>query len=188
MKEPLHIVFRGFEHSDAVEADVRRHAEKLEQFYGDITSCRVVVERGQGRHRKGNLYHVRVDLRLPGVELVAGREPAEHHAHEDVYVAIRDSFAALQRRLEDFARRERGKVKQHEMPSHGRIAELFPEMDYGRIETARGRSVYFHRNSVLDGDFDHLELGARVRFVEEMGEQGPKATTVHVEGKHHAVG
>ena len=55
------------------------------------------------------------------------------------------------------------------------------------IETSDDREVYFHRNSVLNEDFDKLEVGTRVHFAEEMGEKGPQASSVHVEGKHHAV-
>jgi cold shock CspA family protein len=94
----------------------------------------------------------------------------------------------MRRQLEDYARTLRGDVKTHELPDHGHIVELVPAEDYGRIETPDGRSVYFHRNSVLDGDFDDLEEGAEVRFAEESGAEGPQASTVHVIGKHHIVG
>ena len=188
MKIPLEIVFRDFERSDAVEARVREKVEKLERFYSDIMSCRVSIEAHHKHHHKGNLYNIRIDLRVPGAELVANREPHEHHAYEDIYVSIRDAFDAMQRQLEDLARRRRGQVKTHGAPPHGHIVELEPESEFGRIETWDGRVVYFHRNSVVDAAFDHLRLGDEVHFVEEMGELGPQATTVHVEGKHHVTG
>jgi ribosomal subunit interface protein len=188
MKLPLEIVFRNLKPSAAIETNVRERAEKLETFYSDIMSCRVVVEADHKHHHKGNLYHVRVDVTVPGTELIANREPHENHAHEDVYVAIRDSFNAMRRQLEDYARRRRGDVKAREVPPHGRIVELSPEQDFGRIETPDGRLVYFHRNSVLDTDFGTLTVGDEVRFAEEMGELGPQASSVHLEGKHHVVG
>jgi ribosomal subunit interface protein len=188
MKLPLEIVFRNLDPSAAVEAKIRERAEKLETFYQDIMRCQVVVEADHKHHHKGNLYHVRIDLTVPDAELVASREPEEHHAHEDVYVAIRDAFDAIRRQLEDYARRRRGKVKAHETPPHGRIIELMPEQGYGRIETADGTRVYFHRNSVIDADFNRLEIGDEVHFSEEMGESGLQASTVHVESKHHVVG
>ena len=55
----------------------------------------------------------------------------------------------------------------------------------GFIETADGHEVCFHRNSVLDDAFDRLTVGSEVRFVEELGEKGPQASTVHEIGKHH---
>lgn len=117
MKLPLEIVFHNLEPSDAIEAKVRERADRLEKFYKNIMSCRVVVEAGHKHHHKGNLYHVRVDVTAPDTELVASREPKAHHAHEDVYVAIRDAFDAMRRQLEDYARRRRGNVKTHEPPS-----------------------------------------------------------------------
>lgn len=186
MKLPLQVVFRNMEPSEAVEAKIRERCEKLDAFYEHIMSCRVMVEAQHKHHHQGNLYHVRVDLKVPEAELVASREPDQHHAYEDVYVAIRDAFDTIRRQLEDYVRRRRGQVKQHEVPPHGRIAELYA--DYGKIATPDGRLVYFHRNSVLDEAFEHLAIGTEVRFVEEMGELGPKATSVHVVGKHHVVG
>lgn len=186
MKLPLQVVFRNMEPSAAVEAKVRERADELDRIYAHIMSCRVVVEGHHKHHRQGNLYHVRVDLKVPEAEIVVSREPDAHHAHEDVFVAVRDAFDAVRRRLEDYVRRRRGDVKTHEPPLHGRVVELNP--DYGKIETADGRRVYFHRNSVLDADFDQLKLGAEVRFVEEAGELGPQASTVHIVGKHHVAG
>ena len=188
MKLPLEIVFRNLEPSEAIEARVRERAEKLEKFYQDIMSCRVVIEAHHKHHHKGNLYHVRIDLTVPDAELIASREPHQHHAHEDVYVAIRDSFDAMRRQLEDYARRRRGDVKVHETPPHGRIVELSPEEDFGRIKSSDGTLIYFHRNSVIDAQFDQLKIGDAVHFAEEMGELGPQASTVHVENKHHTVG
>lgn len=186
MKLPLQVVFRNMEASAAVEAKICERAEQLERSYDRIMSCRVVVEAHHKHHHQGNLYHVRVDLKVPEAEIVASREPDEHHAHEDVFVAVRDAFDAVRRRLEDYARRRRGDVKAHEVPPHGRIVDLYPE--HGRIETADGRIVYFHRNSVIDADFDKFAIGTEVRFVEEAGERGPQASTVYVVGKHHPVG
>jgi ribosomal subunit interface protein len=185
---PLQVVFRNMDHSPAVEARVREQAEKLERFYDRIMSCRVVVETHHRHHHKGNLYHVRIDLTVPGDELVVSREPADRHAHEDVYVAVRDAFDAMRRQLQDFARKQRGDVKEHEPPPHGRIREIAPLAGYGVIETSDGREIPFTRNSVVDYDFDKLEVGDSVRFVEVESDEGPAASTVHVEGKQHVVG
>lgn len=188
MQQPIQIAFRNLKRSPAIEAKVLERAEKLDDYCERIMSCRVVVEAQHKHRRHGNHYHVRVDVTVPGEELVANREPDEHHSYADVYVAIRDAFDAIRRQLEDYARRRRSQVKSHELPPHGRVADLYPAEDYGRIETPDGRLIYFHRNSVVDADFDKLRIGTEVRFSEESGERGPQASTVHVVGKHHIVG
>ncbi len=80
------------------------------------------------------------------------------------------------------------KVKAHEVPPHGRISELFADDGYGQIETADGRSVYFHQNSVLNDKFSELDVGTEVRFSKEQGDEGPQASSVRLVGKHHIVG
>lgn len=188
MQLPLQITFRNMDSSPAVEARVRERAEKLDQYFDHIMSCRVVIEAPHKHHHQGNLFHVRIDVTVPGKELVVSREPNKHQAHEDAYVVIRDAFDAMRRQLEDYARKLKGKVKTHETPPHGRIGRLQSAEDYGIIVTADGREVYFHRNSLVGADFDQLSPGEEVRFVEEQGEQGPQATTVRLVGKHHPVG
>jgi ribosomal subunit interface protein len=185
MQVPLEIRFHNLEPSDAIEAAVRQRAEKLEQFAGDIVSCRVTIEAPHKHHRRGKLYGVKVDVRVPGSEIVASREPDAHHAHEDVYVALRDAFDAARRQLQDYVRIRRAKVKTHEAPPEGRVVALNRDEDYGRIATPDGREIYFHRNSVVDADFDRLEPGAAVRFDEEAGDEGPQATSVRLIGKQH---
>jgi ribosomal subunit interface protein len=188
MQLPLQIAFRNLDRSEAIEARIRGRADKLEQYYDHIMACRVAVEALHRHHRHGNHYHVRIDLTVPDGEIVASREPDEHHAYTDIFVAIRDAFDSITRQLEDYARRRRRQVKAHEVAPHGRIVELHPDENYGRIESADGRLIYFHRNSVVDADFVALKMGAEVRFDEEMGERGPQASTVHLVGKHHIVG
>ena len=179
MQIPLQITFRHLDPSDAIEADIRDKVQKLEQFAHDITGCKVTIEAPHKHHHKGRIYTVTVDITLPGGEIVASRHPDQHHAHEDAYVAIRQ--------LEDYVRQRRGKVKLHESPPHGQIMRLVPDEDYGLIKASDGREIYFHRNSVIETDFDNLEVGMNVHFNEEQGEQGIQASSVHVEGKHHVI-
>lgn len=186
MQVPLQITFRHMESSPALEARIRQRAQELEHFFDRITACHVTVE-SRHRQRQGNLFEVRVDLVLPGQEIVVGRDRGVNHAHEDAHVAVRDAFDALRRRLEDHARHSRGEVKLHAVPDHGRIIRLLPDRDGGFITTASGDEIYFHRNSVTDGSFDALEIGAEVRFVAREAEssEGPQASTVTPLGKHH---
>lgn len=173
MKLPLQIVMRDIPHSDAVEADIRSRVEKLDQFYPDIMSCRVVVEI-PGKHRhQGKQFVVRIDLTVPGSEIVINRE-----RDEDIYVVLRDAFDAAKRKLEDYARKQRGEVKTHEPVIQGRIARLMEEEGYGFIATADGRELYFSRENVVHPDFEHLQPGMVVSFLEETAAEGLQAKRV----------
>ncbi len=189
MLEPVQITFRDLAPSEAITARIRKKVAELEHFDERIVRCRVLIEAHHRRHRKGKLYHVRIDLTVPGHEIVVSRDPDQAHEHEDVYVAIRDSFNAAARRLEDQVRRERADTKVHAVPPHGRVIRLFPHEGYGFIEAPDGIEVYFHRNSVVDGAFDELRVGSEVRFVAREGESlhSPQASTVAPIGKHHLV-
>jgi ribosomal subunit interface protein len=181
------ITWRDVEQSDAIEADIRDKIHKLEQFYGKIISCKVAVETSNRRHHKGNLYRIHIVLEVPEREIAVTRDSPEHHAHEDIYVAIRDSFDAARRQLQDYVRKRRGQVKQHVEHQVGRVRMLNPEEDYGFLETADGREVYFHRNCLIKTDFNALAEGTEVYFMEEQGREGPQAMQLSV-GKHHLPG
>jgi cold shock CspA family protein/ribosome-associated translation inhibitor RaiA len=169
---------RGFEHSPALEADIRSHAEKLEQFHPRIVSCRVTVEETGRHHQQGRQFNVRIDVRVPG------REVAVNLDHdEDVHVAVRDAFDSARRQLEETIREQRGDVKLHEVPQHGTIARVFGADGCGFIATADGRELYFSRENVVTPPFEQLEPGMSVQFIEEMAAEGPQAKRVSV-GKH----
>ncbi|MGD8339760.1 MAG: HPF/RaiA family ribosome-associated protein [Gammaproteobacteria bacterium] len=187
MTIPLEIVFRNMDHSDSVASAVEDRIGKLDRFAPHIMRCRVTVEAPHKHHAKGNIYHVSIDMHVAGTEIIVNRDPSKDHAHEDVYVAIRDAVNAAGRQLQDYVRQSRGKIKVHEAPPHGKVSELYPSEDYGRITASDGRLIYFHRNSIIDASFDDLSLGDEVRFDEEQGDEGPQATTVRLIGKHHIV-
>jgi cold shock CspA family protein len=184
MQLPVQISFRHMEPSPTLETIVREKASRLDTFASRIMSCRVVLEPSGKHHQHGNQYKVRIDLTLPGGEVVATREPDEHREYKDIAVAVRDAFDSAARQLEDYVRRQRGDVKSAERMIHARVAKLMPAEDYGFLATREGREVYFHRNSVLNEAFDRLEVGSEVAFDEELGERGPQATTVKLVGRH----
>lgn len=177
MQIPLQVTFQNMPHSAAIEAKISEKAAKLERVYDRIMSCRIAVEESQRRRHQGKLFSVRIDITVPGKELAVTREE-----NEDPYVAVRDAFNAVSRRLEEHARRLRGDVKAHESPPTGRIVRIFPEQSYGFIMTPDHREVYFHRNSVLNDDFTRLKFGAEVTFIEEQGNEGPQAARVAIMG------
>jgi cold shock CspA family protein len=203
IKIPLQITFRNMAPSEVIEAHIREAAEKLDVFYDEMMRCRVLVETPHRHHRKGKLYHVRIDLTVPGGEIVIKRAPrmisdrpsrfrkppddvaleesrelSKYVVHDDIQLAIRDAFDAARRKLQDYARRRRGVLKVHEGPPHARVSKLFPEEGYGFLETPDGREIYFHANSVIGPGLDGLKIGTEVHFVEESGEKGPQASTV----------
>jgi ribosomal subunit interface protein len=107
---PLQITIRDVDHSEALETRIRDKAQKLEEFFKHIMSCRVVVEAPHKHHHQGKQFNVRIDIGVPGSEIVVNRDH-----HEDVYVALRDAFDAAKRQLEDYARKMRGDIKTHEV-------------------------------------------------------------------------
>lgn len=116
MKIPMQITIRDMEHSEALEQHIVEKSKKLEEFFDHIISCRVVVEMPHKHHHQGKQFNVRIDIGVPGNEIVVNRDQSE-----DVYVALRDAFNAAKRQLEDYVNKIRGNVKNHEAK---RMAEM----------------------------------------------------------------
>ena len=196
MQLPVQITFRNMDRTDALEAFVREKATQLDLYYDRIMRCRVIVALPHQHHRLGNLYHVRIDLTVPGGELAISQKGGLHTvlkqtrvervekaeeidtAHKDPYLTIREAFEDARRQMQDYVRRQRGQVKTHAVTPYGRVVQLFGAEEYGFLKTPDGREIYFHKNSVLANGFEHLKIGTEVSFVEEEGEKGPQASTV----------
>jgi ribosomal subunit interface protein len=98
MQIPLQITMREMDRSDALDAAIQEQVRRLERFHDRITRCRVTVEQLSRHQQQGRQFAVKVDLRVPGREIVASRDH-----HEDVYVALRDAFDSARRQLDETA-------------------------------------------------------------------------------------
>ncbi len=200
MKLPVQITFRNMDRSDAIEEWIRAEAAKLDTFYNRIMRCRVAIEVPHRHHRKGSSYHLRIDLTVPGEEIVVKRQPSLSHVqqlgeteikkhlelktpHKNLRLAINDAFKAASRRLQDYARRQRGDVKSHAPLRLARVSKILPDEGYGFLTSEDNRGIYFHKNSVLNRAFSRLKVGTVVGFLEEQGEKGPQASTVRIVGR-----
>jgi ribosome-associated translation inhibitor RaiA/cold shock CspA family protein len=180
MQVPPEIAFRNITPTDDIKARIHEGIAGLEEVYDRITSCRVMVEETNPRS-SGKLHHVRVDITIPGGELIINRNPPVHPTSHDLPQAIGEAFDKARRQLIEAKRMQRGEVKTTEMPPHGRIVRLMgEEMNgrYGFLERGGGGEIYFHENSVIGIEFEDLEVGMEVRYTEAAGEQGPQASAV----------
>lgn len=111
MQIPLEIAFRHMEPSPALENRIRKLAAGLEKFSPQIIHCHVTIESPHRHQHQGRLFDVALRITVPGDEIVVGRVDPADHAHEDVYIALRDAFKAARRQLQDYERRLRPQAR-----------------------------------------------------------------------------
>ncbi len=185
MRTPLEITYRNVSKSDDIEELIREKVAWLDEMHDRIISCRITIEQPQEFQRTGNPYRVRIAMRIPpGKELVVRRESGEGEMHTPLRGVINDAFQAMQRQLTKAKRKTGVNVKAHAEPYETAIVvRIFKDEGYGFVRTLTDREVYFHQNSVIHDDFDRLEIGTGVRIVQQDGEKGPQASTVHLVDK-----
>jgi len=111
---PVKITFRHMESSAAVETRVNELANHLGVFSDRIQSCRVVVDSPHRHHHQGKVFAVKVQLELPGEDVVVDMERPQRNGHDDIYVVLRDAFDAAKRQLQQRMSSLRGDEKRHE--------------------------------------------------------------------------
>jgi cold shock CspA family protein/ribosome-associated translation inhibitor RaiA len=181
MQVPPEIAFRNIEPTDELKARILEGIHSLEEVYDRIIKCRVMVEETNPGRRAGKLNHVRIDITIPRNELVINRNPPPNPTSYDLPQAIGEAFDKARRQLLEFKRIQRGEVKTPGLPPHGRVVRLVsdaPGNRYGFLETRNGREIYFHENAIAGMEFEDLEEGMEVRFVEAEGIEGPQASLV----------
>lgn len=184
MQTPLEIDFQGMAGTPKIRAAIETHMAGLEDRFGRVTGCRVVLKGPGAHHRTGGAYEVNIRLALPdGRKVDVARTPQADERHSDLAFALNDAFKRARRKLQDHVRRLQTQVKHHEGQPIGTVVRIDPSGEFGFIESTDGREIYFHRHSVA-GDPSHLAVGARVSFAEETGEKGPQASTVKMLGRH----
>ena len=134
MQVPFQIRFHNMAASAAIEAKVRERVARLERFSDGIISCRVTVEAPHKQPHRSTV-GITVDIGVRGREIVVKRELRHHELRDDAYQVIGVAFDAAERQLEEHARMRRRTVKTHDGPIYARVALLYPEQNYGFIET-----------------------------------------------------
>jgi cold shock CspA family protein len=186
MQVPVQVDFQGCDPEPRLRERIDRGLESLESRFGRIIAARVAICGPGGHHRTGGRYEIGVHLTLPDGRLVnVEHTPDADERYGDVDFAIGDAFRRARRQLQDEYRRMDGKVKRHQPQAVAKVARLDETGEFGFLRTAAGDDIYFHRNSVLDGAFPRLKPGTAVAFTEEIGEEGPQASTVRLLGKHN---
>jgi|SRR5580704_10616016 ribosomal subunit interface protein len=195
MQIPAKITFHNVDPSPALEVRVRQKIAKLDQRFSGLVGCHVVIEAAHHHQHKGRLYSVRIDVTLPGGELVISHHPGRNPVmHEKAFAAMNSAFLAIEKRLGRFKDMRRYESKRHQLHwQDGVVSNLLIEQNCGFIAAIRGVEVYFHRHAVKGDRFDELDIGSSVRFVlaVDEGDKGPQASAVRIKkakAMHDALG
>ena len=188
MQIPVEIAFHNIEKSDWAEDAIRDHVSRLESIYDRLITCRVRVDQ-RARNTSNTIPPVvRIEMSVPGhQDIVVAHEPDRLQRKlqaPDLHNAINEAFRIAERRLSKYKDQltDHTTAGTHEAASEylGQVGEITPAQHYGFLVTASGGLLYFHRNSMLSGDFDDLRVGDELYYVEEVGDTGPIATKVRV--------
>lgn len=185
MRVPLEISFHGISRSENLEELIRTDAAKLEKVCDDLISCRVGIKLDQKSRNTANPFKIRIEMRFPpGNNLVVTHKSGIKEAADDLPTAIKNAFKSAHRRLKQLVEKQQGERKSHPQQEAGAlVTKIFPDEGYGFIRSVDGEDIYFHRNSVLNDDFDRLEPGTGVHYTATLGDKGLQATTIQIVNK-----
>jgi cold shock CspA family protein/ribosome-associated translation inhibitor RaiA len=189
METQTHIEYQGVTATEPVREAIAAHIEGLAKRFGRITACRVVLKGPGNHHQQGGLFDVHIRITMPGGrEVIIGRTATADARRADLPFAINDAFKRARRQLQHQVRLLQGQTKAHAEQPIGKVMRLDDVGGFGFLESADGREIYFHRNSVANNAFASLMPGQRVTFFEQIGDKGPRASTVKPLRKHRLRG
>jgi ribosome-associated translation inhibitor RaiA len=191
MQVPVEIAFGNTAKLKGAEEEIRGHIARLERIYDRLIACRVRIDQRADNTRHTIPPTVHIEMAVPGHDdLVVTHEPdhlQRKFQRPDLYNAINEAFRIAERRLSAHKDQltDRRAPLRHEAAHEllGQVAEIRPAEDIGFLMTASGGLLYFHRNSVLSGDFDRLKVGDELHYVEESGDTGPTASKVRIKSR-----
>jgi cold shock CspA family protein/ribosome-associated translation inhibitor RaiA len=181
MQVPPEIAFRHVQASDHLKSLILDGIDRLEKIYPNLISCRTLVDDMTPDRQNGNEYRVRLEIGIPGSTIIVDKSDSEHTEYRDVTQVINEAFDIARKRVQKAKELQRGDVKVHELPPHGRVTRLLTDdtgVRYGFIEARDGRQIYFHEESLVDLEFEDLDIGDEVRYAGAEGDEGPQASTV----------
>lgn len=178
------IDFADFKVSPSLTRKIEARLEKLAHHSDRIVAAHVTV-RLPHRHRNKHIYHIQIQLDVPGKTILVNREPEMNYAHADVNVAIRDAFDKATRILDEvYDMRREDRYHPTAGAQHAFVLRYDPNTGYGFVVTADGEEIYFNANSFVGSDLSRLKAGVQVRISTEEGEQGPQLSSLEIVGGH----
>jgi ribosome-associated translation inhibitor RaiA len=186
----IEIAFQHLDKNPWAEDVIRRRIGKLERIFSRLVSCRVHIDQPVKSSTRGSPPVVRIEMGIPDRrDLVVRLEPddlQQKFQSPDLRNAINEAFRIAEDRLAKL----KGTTQDHTRATQqsgenlmvGEITEVVRDGDHGFLLTNTGSLLYFHRNSVISGDFSALQPGTRVHYVEALGDTGPAAIKVRESG------
>jgi ribosomal subunit interface protein len=182
MQIPAKIMFHNVDDSPSLEARIIEKIAKLDKRFRGLMGCHVVVESAHHHKQKGRLYSVRIDVTLPGGELVVSHHSGKNPImHDKVFAAMNNAFLGIERRLSRFFEKRSEGARESQWQD-GVVSNVIAKERFGFLATIDGTQVYFHENAVAGMRFNDLDIGSKVRFLVAEGEgiKGPQASVVRV--------
>ena len=188
MQTPLNIRFHHMDRSAAIEAKLREKIEKFDSFYNDFISCSITVECINPKKLNGSLYSIHININRPSNICITTK-----HEHEDINVALKEAIHSITMQLEENKDRAHDKIKHHPQILHGKIVRLIKDQLFGFIinehyddipESSLINSIkpieneYYFSAKNYKGNFDGLNIGDKVKFIEFIGDDGLQAHKV----------
>ncbi|MFP4376014.1 MAG: HPF/RaiA family ribosome-associated protein [Spirochaetales bacterium] len=185
MQIPLEVSFRDVEHTDQLDQLIEYQASRLDKFHSHIMGCHIAVEKPQEHVSSGRPWRVRLDITVPrSNEVVVVKDSGKGDMHEPLEAVIRDAFDTAERNLKSLKEQQRNEVKANAMDQAvGIVSKILHEEGYGFVKDPSEQDIYFHKNAVLESDFDRIEEGTAVWYVAEVGDDGLQATSVRIHDK-----
>lgn len=181
MQTTPEVTYLGVEKTAALDKLISKEIAKLEKICDYIISINVAVESYSRRHRTGNYYRIRINLRIPPKhEMVVKRTSGTEGQLEPLPAVIRKTFEAAGRQLETLVEKQRKEIKAHNKKEVMALVDnIFRAEGYGYLRSLGGQQVYFHKNSCHD-DWEKIEPGMNVRYISQEGEKGLQASSVEI--------
>ena len=97
---PLKLTLRHSGHSAGLLEEVQRGSDRLAELRARVSRCDVLLESPSHHHRHGSQWRARIDLTIPGKEILV-----DHALAEDPYSAVHQAFAIAAQKIESFRQR-----------------------------------------------------------------------------------
>ncbi|GAB5497997.1 MAG: hypothetical protein PsegKO_03080 [Pseudohongiellaceae bacterium] len=114
MTNEFQVTYHNIDQTEAINDAVNKRIAKLERYCDQIITGRVVLDCPHNNHHKGKVYSVGLEIHTPSKEVRVNQDQHDNHAHEDLYIAIRDAFNAAERQLKDIDKKHRA-VPHHQL-------------------------------------------------------------------------